>query len=99
MRINLRSQGITDQQARAMSRVARREMWNGRARSVLLFAAFVSCCFDRALIAAFMLIVRWAVQNPEKDPVYLFLIWAGRCLELLIAKLRRYCKESGKCKK
>lgn len=43
-----------------------------RVRTVLLFATFVACCFDAAAVAAILLIVRWASQDPERDPVYLF---------------------------
>lgn len=43
-----------------------------RIRAILLFAAFVACCLDTAAVAAILLIARWAAQDPERDPAYLF---------------------------
>jgi hypothetical protein len=55
-------------------------------RSCLLLTAFAACCFGDAYVAGVALLVRWAAQDPEQDPVYRFF------QRLIAARRRRAAK-------
>lgn len=44
---------------------------NEKIRTGLVVAAFAACCFGYAWVGAYALLLRWAIADPEQDPVHL----------------------------